>query len=144
MKALRVSLIAAVALILATSASAETHGWGLGAGAFNGDFGVQLRKDIGLGGDISHITAQGSVFFPGKTSFRLDADYHFSFLFGKGSRFYPLGGVDFTFNSNTAKFGVNAGGGLNFMLTKKLAAFGEGKYVFGDWDGWTFVGGIYF
>lgn len=143
MKLVRLVPLILLVLILATPASAETKGWGLAIGALDGDFGIQGRKDFRLGGDISQITAQGSVFFAGKTTFRLDADYHFLIKSGK-SRFYPLVGIDFAFNSDSAKFGVNGGGGFNFMLTEKNAAFAEIKYIFGDWDGWSIMGGIYF
>ncbi|MGD9141611.1 MAG: hypothetical protein PVJ42_08730 [bacterium] len=136
-------LIGVVVLILAASSPAFARGWGLGAGAHDGDFGFQLRKNFWLGGDISQITAQGSVYFPSKTVFKIDADYHFVLGSGKG-RFYPLLGLQFAFTSDNAEFGINGGGGLTFMLTETTAAFAEVKYVFGDWDGWTFCGGIYF
>ena len=48
--------------------------------SFDGDFGIQGRKDMQLGGDISHLTAQASVVFANKTTFALDADYHFGVL----------------------------------------------------------------
>jgi hypothetical protein len=136
-------LLAIVVLTLAATAPAYAGGWGVGAGAHDGDFGFQLRKDFWLGGDISQITGQGSVYFHGKTTFKLDADYHFVISSGKG-RFYPLLGLQFAFSSKNAEFGVNGGGGVGFMLTDRTAAFGEVKYVFGDWDGWTLSGGIYF
>jgi hypothetical protein len=143
MKGMSVVLLSVVVLALAVPASAGDHGWGLAAGSFDGDFGVQARKGIWLGGDVSQIVGQVSATFKNKTTFRLDADYHFTISSG-GGRFYPLAGLQFAFNSDTAKFGINGGGGINFKLTESLAAFGEGKYVFGDWDGWFFVGGIYF
>ena len=55
-----------------------------------------------------------------------------------------LAGVQFAFNSDDAKFGLNGGGGVNFRLTQTTAAFAEVKYVFGDWDGFTVTLGIYF
>jgi hypothetical protein len=131
-------------LATASTAAADSRSWGLGAGVFDGDFGVQARKDFWLGGDISQISGQASVYFPSKTTFRIDADYHFMLNPDNASRFYPLAGLDFAFNSNTAKLGVNGGIGLNFKLTEKTAAFGEAKYIFGSWDGWAFTGGIYF
>jgi hypothetical protein len=143
MKTARLLVFSILVLTVVGPASAQISGWGFGAGSFDGEFGLQARRDIRLGGDISHINAQASVIFAGKTAFALDADYHFVIKSGKG-RFYPLGGLHFVFNSNDAKFGVNAGGGLNFMLTDKLAGFGEIKYVFGGWDGWFITGGIYF
>lgn len=73
-------------LVFAASASAEVKGWGLGAGVMDGDFGAQIRKNFWLGGDISQITGQASVYFHNKTTFRLDADYHFVISSGK-SRF---------------------------------------------------------
>jgi hypothetical protein len=136
-------LFALLMTALTATAFAETRGWGLGAGAMDGDFGVQARKNFWLGGDISQITAQASVYFQYKTTFRLDGDYHFMIKSWQ-PRFYPLAGLQFAFNSDSAKFSVNGGAGLNFNLTETLAAFGEAKYVFFGWDGWAFTGGIYF
>lgn len=133
-----------VVVALAAAASAEAQDWGIGAGALDGDFAVQLRKDVPLGGDISRITGQIGMYFHGKTTFRVDADYHFILNPESQGRFYPLAGLELAFNSDSVKFGVNAGGGLNFMLTEDRAAFAEMKYVFGDWDGLAILGGIYF
>ena len=143
MRTLSAFLLVLVVLSLSSPAAAGNRGVGLAAGAFDGEFMFQLRKDFKLGGDISQISGQAGMWFPGKTSFRLDVDYHFVIKSGK-SRFYPLAGIDFSFNSDRAKFGVNAGGGFKFMLTDSLRAFAEVKYVFGDWDGWGFLGGVYF
>ena len=63
---------------------------------------------------------------------------------GESTRFYPLAGIGFGFTSDHAKFGVNGGGGLNFMLTSTVAGFAELKYIFGSWDGWAITGGAYF
>jgi hypothetical protein len=144
MNARHLLIVGVLMLTLVPAASAGPRGLGLGAGVFDGDFGVQVRKDFWLGGDISQISGQGSVYFQGKTTFRIDADYHFILNPKNAGRFYPLAGLDFAFNSITAKLGVNAGAGLNFKLTKKTAAFGEAKYIFGSWDGFAFTGGIYF
>jgi opacity protein-like surface antigen len=143
MKSMILSCVVIVMLCSAATVSADVKGWGLAAGAFEGDFTVQARKDFWLGGEVSQITGQASVYFAGKTTFALDADYHFNLKSGTG-RFYPLVGLHFAFNSNDAKFGANTGGGLNFNLTENLAAFAEVKYVFFGWDGWAVVGGIYF
>ncbi len=144
MKIARVLLFSALLLVMAAGASAEVQGWGLGAGLVDGDFGVQARKDIWLGGDISQFTAQGGVFFASTTIFRLDADYHFIINSKQPSRFYPLGGLNFSFTSDHAKFGLNLGGGVNFRLTEKTQAFAELKYIISDWDGFGVVVGIYF
>ena len=143
MTILRSLLVLSLVLVLSGSAAAEPRGWGLGLGALDGDFFVQMRKDFRLGGDISQITGQAGLYFHNKTTGRIDVDYHFILKSGAG-RFYPLAGIQLAFNSDNAKFGANAGGGLNFMLTDKLAAFGEAKFVFGSWDGFGFVGGIFF
>ncbi len=143
MRIVSMILFTIIVLSVAGTASAETKGWGLGIGSFDGDFGILGRKDMQLGGDISHITAQASVIFANKTTFALDADYHFVIKSDVG-RFYPLVGLQFAFTSDDTEFGVNGGGGLNFMLTDKLAAFGEVKYVFFGWEGWFITGGIYF
>jgi hypothetical protein len=143
MSNVRVVVFSVLVLALAWSASAEAGDWGFAAGSFDGEFGLQARKDFHLGGDISGITGQGSVLFSDPTAFALDADYHFVIKSGT-SRFYPLAGLHFIFDSDNAKFGANGGGGINFMLTEKLAAFGEIKYVFGGREGWFFTAGIYF
>jgi len=144
MKIIKLITLALMLVTLATPASAETKGWGLGAGAHDGDFGVQVRKDFWLGGDLSQITGQASVYFPKKTTFKVDADYHFIINPESPSRFYPLVGLQFGFNSDHAEFGLNLGGGVNFMMTDTMAAFGEVKYVISDWDGVTFAAGVYF
>ena len=143
MKTVRTLILVVSVLTVAATASAETRGWGLGAGVMDGDFAAQIRKDFWLGGEVSQITGQFGASFQNKTVFRIDADYHF--LLNQGtSRFYPLGGLQFAFNSDDVKFGINAGGGLIFKFTEKLVGFAEVKYVIGDWDGWSIMGGIYF
>ncbi len=145
MRLLRLSIFLVLLLMTVASASAEVNGWGLAAGLQDGDFGVQARKDFWLGGDISQITAQGGIFFPSSTTvFRLDADYHFIINPENPGRFYPLGGIDFAFTSDHAKFGLNLGGGVNFRLTENTQAFAELKYVISDWDGLGIMAGIYF
>ena len=144
MKKFCMILVGLIALFAATDSLAEGTGFGLGVGAHDGDIGFQLRKDFWLGGDISAITGQASVYLLNKTTFMLDADYHFIINPENPSRFYPLVGVQFGFNSDNAKLGLNAGGGWTFMLTQKTAAFLEAKFVITGFDGFTFAGGIYF
>ena len=144
MKAFNITLIMTIVLFIAIAGSAEAKDWGLGAGTMDGDFGIQARKDFWLGGDISQITAQGSVYFQNTTTFRVDADYHFIINPESNSRFYPLAGIQLALNSDAVKFGLNAGGGFNFMLTESKAAFAEAKLVFGKWDGFAITGGFYF
>ena len=144
---MKIAFALTLALFLVTiagTASAEVKGIGFAAGVFDGDFGAQVRKDFWLGGDISQITAQGSVYFQNKTTFRLDADYHFILNPESPGRFYPLVGLDVAFNSSSLKLGANAGGGVNFSLTESLQAFAEAKFIFSSWDGLAIMGGIYF
>ncbi len=143
MKSVSLILLAIIVLGFAAASSAEAQDWGVGAGVMDGDFGFQGRRNFWLGGDISQITAQASVYFHNRTTFRIDGDYHFVISAGDG-RFYPLVGLQFAFNSDNVEFGLNVGGGVNFMFTQDIAAFGEVKYVIGDWDGWAITGGIYF
>jgi hypothetical protein len=144
MKLVRAIVVLSLVFALTGSAAAAPRTWGLGAGAFDGDFFVQARKDFWLGGDISQITGQAGLYFHGKTTCRIDLDYHFVLDLDGAGRFYPLAGIQLAFNSDSAKFGANAGGGLNFMLTEKLAAFAEAKFTFGKWDGFAIMGGVYF
>jgi opacity protein-like surface antigen len=139
------TLLALAAATLATPAVAETNGWGAGLNIYDGEFGVQARKDLWMGGDISQLTFQGSVIFAGKTIYALDLDYHFIIQSeGSSSRFYPLAGLNFMFHSDNSEFGLNLGGGANFMLTDKLAAYAELKYIISDWDAFGIGVGIYF
>ncbi len=145
------AIVLALTLVASTApAFAETRGWGAGLNIYDGEFGIQGRKDFWLGGDLSQITGQGSVIFAGKTVFALDVDYHF-IVKTKGadgtsgtSRFYPLVGLDFMFNGDGSAFGVNLGGGANFMMTDSMAAYAELKYVISDWNGWGIGVGVYF
>jgi hypothetical protein len=143
MKTFLTVLFAVTLLTLAMNAPVEAKDWGIAAGAFDGDFGFQLRKDFWLGGDISQITGQGSVYFQNRTTYRFDADYHFILNSGNSGRFYPLAGVDFAVNSDSAKLGLNGGGGFNFNLTEKNAAFVEAKFVFWGHDGFAINGGFF-
>jgi hypothetical protein len=145
MQTTKLLLLTSALLILASPALAETRGWGAGLAVFDEEFGIQARKDFWLGGDISQITAQGGVLFASDAVFFLDADYHFLIKSDSGtSRFYPLAGLDFKFNGDNSEFGINLGGGVNFMLTEKVAAFAEVKYVISDWDGLGLGVGVYF
>ena len=143
-------LLALTLITLASPGFAETKGWGAGLNIYDGEFGIQGRKDFWLGGDISQITGQGSVIFAGKTVFALDVDYHFMIKTSGAdgtsgaSRFYPLVGLDFMFNGDGSEFGVNLGGGANFMLTDTMAAYAELKYVISDWNAFGIGVGIYF
>lgn len=143
MNFVRSLILVIITFSLVATAAAEPKGWGLGAGAHDGDFGLQLRKDFWLGGDVSQITGQGSVYWHHRTTFKIDADYHFILNPESPSRFYPLAGLQFAFNSDSAKLGANLGGGAKFKLTEKTAAFAEIKWVLGDWDGFGFVVGFY-
>ncbi|MFC1765059.1 hypothetical protein ACFL6U_23685 [Planctomycetota bacterium] len=134
-----------VVLMLSIGASAKPGGWGLGLGGFDGDFGLQGRKDLTLGeSGISEFSFQGSLIVQNKTTIKLDADYHHIFTPDGPVRLYPLGGLQFAVNSNSNRFGLNLGGGLNVPFSEKVDGFLEFKYTFGDWDGFTLVGGVRF
>jgi len=143
-------ILALTIVALASPSFAETKGWGAGINIFDGEFGLQGRKDFWLGGDISQITGQASIFFANKTVFGLDLDYHFVIKSSNDdgtagtSRFYPLVGLDFKFNGDGSDFGLNLGGGANFMMTDTMAAFAELKYVISDWNGFGIGVGVYF
>ena len=140
----KITLLAIVLILLASPALAESKRFGAGILLDDGDFGVQIRKDFWLGGDISQIAGQFGLIFD-NTIWALDVDYHWVITSDSGtSRFYPLAGIDFKFTSKNSNFGINLGGGANFMLTENLAAFAELKYVMSDWDGFGIAAGIYF
>lgn len=131
--------------LLTIGASAKPGGWGVGMGGFDGDFGIQGRKDVSLGqSGIPEFSFQGSVILQNKTTFKFDADYHHIFNPDGPVRLYPLGGLQFAVNSNSNRFGLNLGGGLNIPFSEKVDGFLELKYTFGDWDGFSFVGGVRF
>lgn len=139
-------LLALTALTVAVtdSAQAQFPGWGTGFRGHDGEYGFEFRRDVYLGGDVSQLAAQIGMLFPGSgATFTADADYHFTVSGGSG-RFYPLVGVGAKTDFDFFEVGVNAGGGLNFMLTDQLAAYAEVKYVFFGWDGFGFAVGVYF
>ena len=144
MKKLLIATLTCVLVLGAASADAQLKGWGLGAGVMDGDFAVQARKDFWLGGDVSQITGQAGVYFHGKTTFRVDTDYHFIVNPESNSRFYPLAGLDLGINSDKVKLGINLGGGMKLMVTDKLAGFLEAKFVAAGYDGFAVLGGVYF
>lgn len=137
-------VLAMAATVFVAPAQAQTKGWGLGAMLFDGEFGVQARKDFWMGGDISQITGQAGVIFASDAVMDLSVDYHFVINTESGkSRWYPLVGLNLKTDFDNTEFGINAGGGVNFMMTDKTAAFAEVKYVFSDWDDIGFAVGIY-
>jgi hypothetical protein len=146
-KLVLISLILALILsVFALPALAQTKGRGIGAQVHDGKWGFELRKDIPLGGDISQVTGQLGMVFPKSNAWlTFDFDYHWNINTDSGtSRFYPLAGIGFKTDFDNFKFGINGGGGANFMLTDKTAAFVEAKYVFTGWDGFAVAFGVYF
>lgn len=142
MKFVRLTLLAL--LVLGIAAPAVAGGWGAGASLFDGDaFGVQGRKTFVLGGDISQVTTGATLYFD-NTWFAFDVDYHFIINPANPSRFYPLVGLELATDFDWAELGVNAGGGVDFMLTKTLGAFFELKYVISDADGFVGTLGVKF
>jgi len=105
---------------------------------------MQIRNDFVFGGDIGTITGQAGIVFAGTEVVTIDADYHFNFTREK-TRFYGLVGPQLAFNSDFTEFGINAGAGLNFMMTDTRAAFAELKFVLvSDFDGLVATAGLYF
>jgi len=136
--------LAALGVTTVAAAEAQRPGWGAGFRGHDGELGFELRKDLYLGGDVSQITGQVGMVFPSSgATVTADADYHFTISSGSG-RFYPLAGVGLKTDFDFFKVGVNGGGGVNFMLTESMAAYGELKYVFFGWDGFGFAVGVYF
>jgi len=126
-------------------AQAGVEGWGLGAGVFDDDFGIQGRKEFMLTETgVSELGLQGSVFFASKTTFRFDADYHHILNPGSAFRIYPLAGASFAIRRHSNRWGANLGGGVKVRLTEHNDAFLELKYVFGDWNGIGIMAGIHF
>jgi hypothetical protein len=133
-----------IAAILVMVAPTMAGGLGVGVQTYDGDFGVQVRNDIVFGGDIGSITGQAGIVFAGTEVFTIDADYHFNFT-KEQTRFYGLVGPQLAFNSDFTEFGINAGAGLNFMMTDTKAAFAELKFVLiSDFDGFVATAGLYF
>jgi hypothetical protein len=141
-------LLTICVLFIASFSSAnekERFGLGIGGGVYDGDYGIQARKDFVFGEEKrSEIVLQGSFYNHNRFTFRFDADYHLVFLPEGPFRLYPLAGLDFAINSNDNKFGLNLGGGMTFPLIDQYAAFIEAKYTAGTWDGFALTAGVYF
>ena len=132
-------------MLWTAAAQAGIEGWGLGAGVFDEDFGMQGRKDFTLTeSGVSEVSLQGSVFLHDKTTFRFDANYHHYLNPKSAIRIYPLAGAEFSIRKKSNRWGANLGGGVNIRLTEHNDAFLELKYVFGDWSGIGFMAGIHF
>ena len=142
MKPLKIILLTVVISLCAVSAQAA--GWGLGAVLNDFDhFGLQARKDFPLGGDISEITGAATIFFD-NTWFAFDADYHFIINPENPSRFYPLAGIELATDFEWTEFGVNLGGGMDFMMSDTMAAFLEAKWVAWGVNGFIVTFGVKF
>ena len=121
------------------------QGFGFGMGTFDGDFGIQVRKDFMLGPKkISVLALQGGLFFRDETTFNVDVDYHHIFTPNSAFRFYPLAGIDLAIEKEENRFGINLGVGANIKVTEQTALFVEAKYVFSDWEGFGFIIGVNF
>ena len=141
------SVAALILLIPASVSMAEQgpRGWGVGLGAFDGDFGAHARKDFMLGAvDQFEIVVQGGLYNQNKWAGRFDGDFHYVFFPESAFRLYPLAGVDWAVQSKNNRAGANLGGGFTFDLNSQTRLFVEAKYVAGDWDGFAFTAGIYF
>jgi hypothetical protein len=124
---------------------AEPRGWGLGAGVFDNDFGVQARKDFIFGKEQQFETViQGGLYNQSKWTGRFDADFHYVFTPDSSFRLYPLIGVDWAVRNGNNRAGLNLGGGFTVDVNDSTRLFVEGKYVAGDWDGYALTFGIYF
>lgn len=137
-------------ILLAVLACCAPHsycerGWGVGLGTFEGDFGVQARKNFRMGEQQRYgLALQGGVYNQNKWTTRLDADFHYMFRPESAFRLYPLAGIDLALQNKYNRTGVNLGGGLMIELNSETRLFAELKHIFGDWDGYAFTVGIYF
>lgn len=131
--------------LCANGSFAEPRGWGMGLGTFDGDFGLQARKDFMFGQELQYaIDLQAGVYNQNNWTTRLDADFHYIFRPDSTLRFYPLAGIGLALQKKSNRLGANIGGGVTFDINKETRFFLEAKYVAGDWEGFAFTGGIYF
>lgn len=123
----------------------EPIGLGAGAGFFDGDLGVHVRKGFYFGEvDEMGIILQAGLYEQRKWTGRFDVDFHYVLTPDKPVRIYPLAGIDFAVQNRNNRFGANIGGGLDLDARGPLLIFMEAKYVLGDWDGFAFTAGFYF
>ena len=139
-------LIMATAFVLCSAhAFGEPRGWGVGLGTFEGDFGIQARKDFVLGKQQQYgIALQAGAYNQDKWTTRLDADFQYMFNPKPWLNLYPLAGVGLALQSKNNRAGFNLGAGVMVDLNSETKLFFELKHVFSDWDGFAFTAGIYF
>ena len=145
--AMKTKLLLASALftLSAIGTQAESRGWGMGVGTFDGDFGIHARKDFRMGAEQQFgIALQGGFYNQQKWTTRLDGDFHYVFRPESAFSFYPLIGLDLAIQSKNNRTGFNAGIGSTIQLNSQTRLFLEAKHVFGDWDGFAVTAGIYF
>lgn len=139
------TLLIALVSLTAVYSHAEPKGWGAGVGVFDGNIGIQARKDFAFGKELQYaVDLQAGIFNQNKWTTRLDADFHYLFRPDAVISFYPLVGVNLAIQSKNNRLGGNIGAGAIYDLNTETSVYLEAKYVSGDWDGFAFTAGIFF
>ncbi|MEI6892341.1 MAG: hypothetical protein V5783_09230 [Pontiella sp.] len=141
----KIHLIFALLFLCTVGTFAEPRGWGTGIGVMDGAFGAHARKGFLLGEEQQYaIVLQGGLYNETKWTGRFDADFHYVLTPTSSFSVYPLLGIDLAIRNKNNRLGANLGGGALFDLNTETRLFFEVKYVTGDWDGFSFIAGIYF
>ena len=142
---MKIKLFIVLCTLCAAGAWAEPKGWGLGAGTFDGDFGVQARKDFMFGDELQYaVDLQAGLYNQRKWTGRFNADFHYVFMSQSAFSLYPLAGANLALQDGRNRWGANIGGGALLDLNDATSLFLEAKYVAGDWSGYAITVGVYF
>lgn len=139
-----VVLLTSIVISPATMAQRGQKSLSLSAGyaSFNNSgytdisFQYSFSKNVRIAPTIGYVYKK-----EGKSAFTINLDVQFPFKICQGIQIYPLTGVtfnDWTYKNdeNLARFGLNAGAGVDLYITSNLKFSIQGKYSFmNDTDG---------
>lgn len=95
------------------------------AGAY---FQYRFNKYLRIAPDFQYAFAHN-----GLSSYEINGNLHVPFALCSRANIYPLAGVSYqslkTFEFSNNRFGLNLGGGIDFLATKTLKLGVEGKYA---------------
>lgn len=131
-----------VGLVVPIAARAGDFSAGVALQDFD-DFGLQARWTHGFPLEGARF-ATGATYFVDGEYLGLDADVHFRLNDAELRAFYPLLGLQLATDFDWTELGLNLGAGYGFGLTSATRAFVEGKFTFGDLDGFTATFGVFF
>lgn len=164
-----IALLLATLLILNTSATGQSMegdtklGIGFGYGHELEELGLginanyAIRSEIRIAADFFYYLVDDDEFLGETieyTAYELNANVHYLFINEENVIVYGLTGLNYlsleaststdnvTVSSDESEFGLNLGGGFEYLTSEQLSIFGEIKYAISEFDQFLFSAGI--